>query len=744
MSISNEIFLLLEENPELHYMDIHKALSKAGFKVKPGTVNALMSQDRRFESDGNGYWRINTGTKDDIKLKEAVKEILEEKKKPMFVQEISTCLINRGKITSQESFTIKKVLVDSGFYRWGTSDYFAAKKEFMPTSSIGEFFSEKITDFLLENKLFVHRNDLARHISENTGIYINPDGGFYAELSRLTKKNIVRNIGKSILASEEKSFKHFQSNVTEMIQSVFVEKQRPLLLRELKDDLRDKFGMEFKDRTISAALSEDKRFASARRGFWHLKKWEYEKSRTLYQPGTRKFYTTNPVSEKSLKEGYLILKPVVYEFFPDNDTQIILEIGGKKMLVEYDFSKKRLLNAQSIIRALSLEKGDVLNFTLKDIKLKVYLLTADKKPGRKEDESSTQMRLPKKSSERILFPLRDLLDLATNRGETGFVFSFEGALDVCKMLESSKRKVKFIPLSSWEKMLSGIVFEQKRQEYDFIRRVKKRISEQQKIFTEVSKKYLFTGKKCPSCGSEMVVYRHPVGNDGAQAICSNTGCSYSSLRKAVSIKFTDEDFIAFKEILDSLEKNGGRFYDEISLFRSDTTRNKLSVSFILGEIDKIEDKNEKLFFLVCLMMAYTKKRDSAVLSDFNLFSEFYLSFSYVLRSFRENLCFQKTELVRADFAVAREQPLGYELTEAKSRLISNAAGFGGNYSEPYQNVIEKNLKNIKGKIIYIRKKRFQNRALEKGGLESKISENFREVKKIDNVFEGDEIVIYES
>lgn len=735
---------MLEKNPNLHYKDISGLLAKSGLKVNPGTVNALMSQDSRFESDGNGVWRVVGRSESELSLKNEIASILESRKRPMYVPQIVACLVGSRHIKPQDGFLVKKVLVGNNFIRWGTSDYFALKNQDIPTANIGDFFSSKIIEFFNEHKKPVHRNNLADYVAVSSGIYVNPDGGFYAELSRLIKRKAVTNLGKSIIAPEKSASRHLQSNVTEMIHSVFAEKQKPMLFRELKKTLVGKFGIEFKSNTLSSALTEDSRFASSRRGFWHLKKWEYEKSRSLYQPGARKDYLTNPVSEKSLKDGYIVLRPLVYEFFPDTDTQIIIEVFGKKMLVDYDESKKRLSRAQKLIESLELSKGDRLHFTLKDVKLKVYALETEK-AGSFADEiisGQTVMNVPSKSSEGILFTLRDVLTDSTKEKQKGTVFSADGGRDVCRMLSGAGRSVSLVSARLSEKIVSEISFENRKQEYLFVRNFKTHLAAMRKTFSGYSRKFYFSGRNCSSCGSEKVIYRHVIGTDAAEILCSNLLCPFSSIRKAAPVKFYENDFRAFKELLDSCEYDGDHFLVKFREVNLTTTRNAMAAASIVKEIGKIEDLNLKTIFAASLINSVEKNAAKEVLSDVNLFFDFFLAASSFFRSYKDFIRFRKDDDEILDFAVLRDEPENFYKSEETSRLIADTLEIECNKTEPFEEPAKKVLVKVSGDVFFVRKIKYYKNEQTESGIARFLSGNFKEVQRTENTYEGEEIIKY--
>lgn len=740
MSIAAEVFSILEKTPGLHYREITAILRESGIIAKPGSVNALMSQDSRFFSDGEGHWRVAEKMQEDEFLNNQITCVLSKKNKPMPISEIVTELVKRNAIKPQEEFRVKKVLIANNFRRWGTSDYFAMKNEDIPTDSIGDFFSSAIIEFFKTNKPPIHRTDLARQISESSGIYIDPDGGFYAELSRLVKKNAVANLGSSLIAPEKSSKSRYVSNVAEMINSVLSERQKPMLFRELKKAITEKFGINIKNNTLSSTLTEDERFSSSRRGFWHLKKWEFEKSRSLYQPGTRKDYTTAPLSEKSVKEGCVILRPLIYEFFPDSSTQIIIESNGKKILAEYDNEKKKLLGVNKLFESLDLQKGDKLRFSLKDPKLKVYSALKEKTDTENE-LVETKMAIPAKSCKKTLFILRDFLEKNTSPGETGAVFALHSGVEISKMLFSSGRKVFYIPASPAEKNLCRMPFADKKSEIRLTKKIRDFISRKTGEFDYASKKYYFSGKRCFYCGAETLILRHELGTETGEIICSDQKCRMSYVRNAATVKFSEEDFQAFKENLDILEEKEKEnpIHGKISRGFEMTARNKLSAAFLTGVIDKTEDTDLKNFFYGSLIQILDKNLSRPLMADENLFHGFVSACSGLLRLRKDMNSFFSAESPEYDFAVLSDLP--YYSKQRSENVIAEILGMDAltdHYSSETLNIIRK--VKSRAMVFLVKKRDFGGKSPEESGPFSYLSENLKIVFKADNFFEGEEII----
>ncbi|MBN1619399.1 hypothetical protein JW890_01630 [candidate division WOR-3 bacterium] len=743
MSIRAEIFSILEKKPGLHYREITLILRESGIKAKQGSVNALMSQDSRFISDGEGHWRVADKIQTDDVLMSQITDVLSRKNKPMPISEIVTELVKIQAIKPQEEFAVKKVLIANNFRRWGTSDYFALKNEDIPTDSIGDFFASRIIEFFETYKLPLHRTDLAKQISESSGIYIDPDGGFYAELSRLVKKNIVANLGNSLIAPEKSNKSRYHSSVAEMINAVLSERQKPMLFRELKKFITEKFGIEIKNNTLSSTLTEDERFSSARRGFWHLKKWEFEKSRSLYQPGTRKDYTTAPLSEKSVSEGCVILRPLIYEFFPESSTQIIIQSNGEKILAEYDDEKKKLLGAKKLIQSLEVQKGDRLRFSLKDPKLKVY--SAQKEPSETaEDIPEKKMAIPAKSCRKTLFVLRDFLEKNTSFGETGAVLTIQSGVDISKMLFSSGRRVIYKPACPTENILCRIPFRNKKSEMQLTRKIRDFISKKIGEFTEASRKYYYTGKRCASCGAETVVFRHELGTETGETLCSNHRCRMSFVRNAVSVKFSEQDFLAFRENLDIDEQReeGNPVYGKISRGLEMTTRNKLSAAFIISEIENIEDADMKKFLYASLIQTLDKNLCRPLMTDENLFHGFFSSCSDLFRLRKELNSFSLSEQSEYDFAVLSDAEPSSEkfFTDIFSEILGVEKIKVDCFSEALD--IIRKIKSP-GMVFLIRKIEFGKKTSSVPSAYNFLCENLKNVFKGDNIFEGEQIIGFE-
>lgn len=542
----------------MHYRQLTEIINRQYPNIDYQKINATCSGDRRFESDNRGNWWIIGRSDRELKIKQEILSLIKTNSKPLYTPQINYQLYLNNRIKLHEESLPRRILMGNNFVRWGTSDYWTDKAINLPTSNISSYYREQIKNFFTRFRQPLTRESLARVISSLTGIYIKPDSGFSAEISRLIKEKYLKNLGHSVITTRESSFQVSNFNLKDMLYTVLQRNKYPLNLSEIKNKLAEDFNHDIPETSISSALVEDTRFVHQKNHYWAIIGFTPPQAemKNTYKSGKK--INSNKITASSLLKGSLPVDPEMSKIFPAYQSQVLFKTETETYLVNYNFENRTLENLNKLYTELQVKKGDMLGIQLSDINLKVYqVVKISTQDSSYQAEQKTKLLIPGISNHDLIYNFKDIISNFTSPDNQGKILfplnSWDLSGDLSILLAHGKRNVEWEGQDKYSQYWLKLIGYPKSWKIKLSRFSRTWWRNEQPVLQQKLRWVYNMDNKCPKCSHPLYFLDHIWGTLSYRVICSNKICRNASLRNALKLRLDLKQQYKFNQRIN--EKN---------------------------------------------------------------------------------------------------------------------------------------------------------------------------------------------
>ncbi|MGC9367598.1 MAG: hypothetical protein ACP5FK_11240 [bacterium] len=687
-SIASLIYRKLDQLGKLHYRKLTDILKKEIPGIDEQRVNATCSGDQRFQSDNRGHWWIIGRTDREIELNEKILDFIKSGSKPLYTPQINYHLYVNDLLKLDEESLPRRILMGNSFVRWGTSDYWSDQNINLPTSNISNFYREQIKNFFTRYRQPLTRKSLADTITSLAGIYIRPESGFNAEISKLIKEKYLKNLGHSVIATMESSFHLTSFKLKEMLYTILQRYKYPMNLNEIKNKIAEDFNHDIPETSISSALVEDTRFVHHKNHYWTIRGFNppQSESKNVYKSGKK--INSNKISASSLKKGVLPVDPEISKIFPSYQSQVIFKTEAKTHLVNYNFENRTLENLNNIYDELEIKVGDILQIKLSDINLKVYqiqkITTQD--PSYRNSPKS-KLLIPGISNHDLIYNFKDIVSNFTAPDQCGKILlplkSLDLTSDLSVLLFHGNRNISWQSKddlsATWVKQLKN----SKKSKLKISRFSRTWWRNELSFLQKKLSPFYQMDEKCLNCDHPLHFLDHIWGTLSYRVICSNNNCRNSSLRNAQKIRMDIQEQQRFNERINEQMVN---FLYRKDLFNQNFEQKfirsfispycLLGLDLLIKSIDKVNQKEYRTFLYLTWMELLLDCLNNDIMIDKNILINYDLKLKNLTKFLLEFKYRDFTLSSSPDFEVSY-YPSSTELIKQKiiQKIVNSFSGF---------------------------------------------------------------------